>query len=468
VGDVSPVGLGLFTVTQPTCFSSDGVITIQITGGTAPYYYSASTGSVLIQYGTSWSLSGLSSGSYNFQVTDAAFCTFTATATLLTPNGIASVTIGSEGSTCSSSNGSITISVVGGIAPYTYTLIYPGGNTTNIINSQSTQVFGNLSSGTYSVAVMDSTGCSYIDEITLYATNTFTIDVETTGTTCNQNNGIISVTKSDGGVAPYNYTLDNTINVLNTNLTGVTFNNVTSGQHTITVSDASGCIQTSQVYVYSSDPLDYSLYKTSCGDGSSGTLTTFISSGTPPFTFNWSNNVPNNPQEIQVTGLTAGTYSVTVVDANGCSLNRSTIIDCQQLYVSYQTYVMGSEVFNITSQTKYGLLQMLNEGFKDLTSGNTSCSLVSATFSVNVSVNPLGLTTSQTFFTSTSLVSAPSDNLYYDTVTQLLQTIPGIGVVTIDALNNQITIQTSAGNTSLNGQEIVIDLAIVYDIMCLS
>jgi hypothetical protein len=129
---------------------------------------------------------------------------------------------------------------------------------------------------------------------------------------------------------------------------------------------------------------------------------------------------------------------------------------------------MGSEVFNITSQTKYGLLQMLNEGFKDLTSGNTSCSLVSATFSVNVSVNPLGLTTSQTFFTSTSLVSAPSDNLYYDTVTQLLQTIPGIGVVTIDALNNQITIQTSAGNTTLNGQEIVIDLVIVYDIMCVS
>jgi hypothetical protein len=468
VDDVSPVGLGLFTVTQPTCFSSDGVITIQITGGTAPYYYSASTGSVQIQYGTSWSLSGLSSGSYNFQVTDAAFCTFIATATLVTPNGIASVTIASQGSTCSSSDGSITVSVVGGISPYTYTLIYPNGNTTNIINSQSTQVFGNLDSGTYSVAVMDSSGCSYMDEITLYTTNTFTIDVETTGTTCNQSNGVISVTKSDGGVAPYNYTLDNTINVLNTNLTGVTFNNVSTGQHTITVSDDSGCIQTSQVYVYGSDPLDYSLYKTSCGDGSSGSLTTFISSGTPPFTFNWSNNVPNNPQQIQVTGLTAGTYSVTVTDVNGCSLNRSTIIDCQQLYVSYQTYVMGSEVFNITSQTKYGLLQMLNEGYNDLTSGNTNCNLVSATFSVNVSVNPLGLSTSQSFFTSTSLVSAPSDNLYYDTVTQLLQTIPGIGVVTIDALNNQITIQTSAGNTTLNGQEIVIDLVIVYDIMCVS
>lgn len=468
VGDVNPVGLGLFTVTQPTCFSADGSITIQITGGTAPYYYSASTGAVSIQYPTTWTISGLSSGSYNFQVTDAAFCTFSATTTLLTPNGLASVTISSEGSTCSSSDGSITISVVGGTAPYTYTLIYPNANTTNVVNSQLTQVFSGLYSGTYAVAVMDAAGCSYMEEITLYATDTFTIDVESTGTTCNQNNGIIYVSKSEGGQAPYNYTLDNTINVLNTSLTGVTFNNVSSGQHTINVSDASGCIQTTQVYVSESEPLDYSLYKTSCGDGSSGSLTTFISSGTPPFTFNWSNNVPNNPQEIYVSGLTAGTYNVTVVDANGCSLSRTATIDCDQLYVSYQTYVMGSETFVVQPQTKCSLLQMLNEGFKDLTSGNTSCNLVSATFSVNIYVNPLGLTTSQTFFSSTSLVSAPSDNLYYDTVTQLLQTIPGIGTVTIDALNNQITIQTSPNDTSLNGQEIVIDLSIVYDIMCFS
>jgi hypothetical protein len=129
---------------------------------------------------------------------------------------------------------------------------------------------------------------------------------------------------------------------------------------------------------------------------------------------------------------------------------------------------MGAEVFNIQSQTKYGLLQMLNEGFNDITDSNTNCSLISATFTVTVSVNPLGISTSQTFFTSYSLVSAPSDNLYYDTVKDLLQTIPGIGTITIDALNNQITIQTNPNDTTLNGQEIVVDLTIVYDTICLS
>jgi hypothetical protein len=129
---------------------------------------------------------------------------------------------------------------------------------------------------------------------------------------------------------------------------------------------------------------------------------------------------------------------------------------------------MGAEVFNIQSPTKFGLLQMLNEGYNDLTSGNTSCDLISATFIAKVSVNPSEIVSSQSFFTSTSLVQVPTDNEWYDTLTTLLLGIPGVGNVTIDQLNNQITIETSRNNTSLEGQEIVVDLVIEYDIICLS
>jgi hypothetical protein len=111
---------------------------------------------------------------------------------------------------------------------------------------------------------------------------------------------------------------------------------------------------------------------------------------------------------------------------------------------------------------------MLNEGFYDLTTGNTGCELISATFTAKVSVNPEGLTAQQNFFTSTSLVQAPSDNTWYNTVKSLLLSIPGVGNVIIDQLNNQITIETSRNNTSLEGQEIVLDLVIVYDIICLT
>ena len=467
VVDVAQVGLGTFTSNPPSCFAADGSITIQITGGTAPYYYSASTGAVAIQYGASFTLSGLSAGNYLFQVTDAALCSFVAGTSLASPQGMTSVSVNTNGSTCSSSDGSIQVSVVGGVTPYIYTLISPNGNTSNISGAQTVQIFPGLSSGTYSVAVQDSSSCSYIEEVILFATDTFTISTNTTGTTCNQNNGSILVIKSEGGVQPYTYSMDNGVQIFsNTTLSAVTFSNVNSGQHTITVTDGGGCVQTTQVNVSSSNPLDFTLYSTSCGSGFDGKISALISSGEPPFTFYWSNNVPGNPQDIQVSGLSAGTYSLTVVDSIGCSLSRQVLINCDKLYTSYQTYVMGGEDFIIKSQSKYGIVQMLNEGFNDLTIGNIGCKLNSAIFGVTVSVNPLGLMTSENFFTGTTLTSVPSDNLYYETVRSLLLTIPGIDDVIFNPSNNQIIINNIPDDTTLINQEIIVELTIVYDISC--
>jgi hypothetical protein len=466
VTDVPQIGLGLFTAVPPNCFAADGSLTIQITGGTAPYYYSASTGEVAIQYGTSWTLSGLSPGNYSIQVTDAGLCSFVASSSISSPQGMTSVSVNSIGSTCSSTDGSIQVSVIGGVSPYIYTLIYPNGNTSNISGVQTVQIFPGLSSGTYSVAVQDSSSCSYMEEVTLFATNTYTISTETTGTTCNQNNGSILVTRTEGGVSPYDFSLDGTQNVLDTNLSAVTFTNVSSGQHTITVTDAAGCTQTSQVFVNSSPSLDFILYGTSCGNGNDGSLTAIITSGNPPFTFNWSPNVVGNPQEIEVFNLSADTYTLSITDSSGCTLERSTIITCDSQYVSYQTYAMGGEDFTIQSQSKFGLTQMLNEGFNDLTSNDEGCRLVSAVFGIEVSVSPSGFTTSEDFFTGTTLTSVPTDSLYYDTLKNLLLTVPGVGGVTIDESNNQIIVSTIPGNNRLNNQQIVVKLTIVYDISC--
>jgi Leucine-rich repeat (LRR) protein/uncharacterized protein (DUF2141 family) len=466
VVNVPQVGLGTFTAVPPSCFAADGSLTIQITGGTAPFYYSASTGEVSIQYGTSWTLNGLSPGFYSIQVTDAALCSFVAGTTLISPQGMVSVTIDTSGSTCSSSDGSIKVSVVGGVAPYTYTLIYPNGNTTNIGGNNTVQIFPNLTSGTYSVAVQDSSSCYYMEEVTLFATDTYTISTNTTGTTCNLNNGIVSVTRTNGGVSPYNYSLDGIQNVPNTALSAVTFSNVSSGQHTVTVTDAAGCVQTTQVYVNPSSSLDFSLYSTSCGNGSNGMINALISSGTPPFTFYWSNNVIGNPQEIQVEGLSAGTYTLRIVDDIGCSLERSTTINCYKLYVSYQRYLMGGENFTINSQTKFGLVQMLNEGFKDLTVGQTGCNLLQSVFDIKISVNPSGYSVNESFFTGYTLNSVPSDNLYINTLREMLLNIPGVGGVIVNGDTNQLTINTIPGDDTLIGQQIIVELVINYDILC--
>ena len=468
VTNVNPLGLGIFTSVPPICFAANGSISLTVTGGTAPYYYSASTGDVLISYSQTYTISGLSSGSYGFSVTDAGLCNLLAGTSITSVNSMSSVSVITTNSTCSSNDGEILISVVGGVTPYTYTLVSPGGSTTNISGTQTAQLFSNLSSGTYSVAVSDSSGCAYIEEVTIIAENKYTISTQVTGTTCGQSNGSITIITSSGATLPIDYSIDNGLyDIVDTTLTSVTFNNLVAGNHVVTVSDATNCIQTSNVLVTGSFPLDFSLYSTSCGTGNSGKITAFINQGSTPFSFNWSNNIPNNPQQIQVSGLTGGTYSLILVGSDGCSLSRTTTISCNQSLTSYQTYVMGEEVFNIASPTKFGLLQMLNEGYYDLTLDNTGCDLVSATFTATVSMSPLNLTASETFYTSTTLVDAPQDNLYYDTITQLLLSIPGIGGVTINTTENVITIETTRGNDTLQGQEIVIDLIIVYDIMCL-
>jgi hypothetical protein len=465
VSTVNPVGFGNFVVTQPTCFSNDGVVVMTITGGTAPFYYSASTGYFEVSYSSTFTLSGLTAGQLSVKVTDSGFCTFTETTQLLTPNGISSVSITGTNSSCSQTNGGILVSVQGGTTPYTYTLVYPTGNTNVIATPNTTYQFINLTAGTYSVFVEDSSGCSYNDEITIITEDKFTISTQITGSTCGLNNAIVQVIKTTGGTSPYDYKLDTTSQIIDTTQSAVTFTNVSQGSHTISVTDADGCTQTSQIYVNYSQPIEYSLYSTSCGTGNQGTITAFISSGVPPFTFYWSDNVPSNPQSIIASGLTAGTYSVTVVDNTGCSLKRTTDLTCSESFISYQLYVMGEEPFQLKSGTKCGLLQMLNEGFVDLTTGNDGCILNSAVFIAKVSIDPVGTTYANTFYTATTLNQAPSDNLWYDTIKSLLLSVPGIQQVTIDTLNNQITIQTTVDGP-LNNQIITVDVLIEYDITC--
>ncbi len=468
VVNVGTMGAFFTAVTNPTCFQSDGSITLTLTGGSAPYYYSASTGAVLVSYAQEFSISGLSAGDYQFLVTDAGLCQISTGTTLSQPNGMSSVNIVGTNSFCSTNDGEITVTVLGGQSPYTYTVVDEFGDQDVIVGPQQIQVFPNLSAGTYAVFVEDSTGCEFFREVIIIATDKFTISTSVTGTTCNQNNGSVTISTSTGYTLPLDFSVDGIQNVIDTNMTAVTFNNLSAGNHVVTVTDATGCAQTQTIFVAKGDLVDFSLYSVSCGNGDSGQITAFITSGTPPFTFNWSSNVPSNPQQIQVSGLTAGTYSLSIVDSAGCTLSRSTTISCNTNYTSYQCYVMGEEVFNIQSPSKFGLLQMLNEGYVDLTTGNTSCSLISAQFTAKVSAQPIGLSAQSMFYTSTSLNNPPSDNLWYDTIKQLLLSIPGILSVTIDQLNNQITIATNPASNSLNGQEIVVELAIEYDIMCLT
>jgi len=457
--------------TPPTCLSNNGTINIQLTGGTPPFYYSASTGYVEISYTRDFTLSGVGAGTYSFNITDAAFCQTSTLTQLNTPSGMTSVDVITSGSTCSFNDGSIRVTIQGGNQPYTYTLTNPDSTTNVVVTNLQYNLFSSLSGGTYNLMVEDSSGCTYSNNYTITTDNKFSAYIESTGTTFGQSNGTILVSISSGGTAPYNYTLDNTQSILQTQLTAVTFNYLSGGNRVVKITDAEGCTQTVYTYLESEPNVNFLLYPTDAGLVNDGTITAFISTGTPPFTFVWSDNVSGNPQSIVVSGLSGGSYSLTVIDSNGSSLQRTTKVNQKQIIVSYEEYIMGDEVFVPITNSKYSISKMLNEGYNDLITENSGCQLNQATFTTKVYVEPYAQELTDTFFSTTSLLKYPSDNEWYDSIKSLVMSVQGVGDVIINEVDNQIKIISDKNNLPIIDGEITkinikVYLIINYDINC--
>lgn len=463
---VNPVGFGFATPYNPTCFNNNGSILFYTTGGTEPFCYSGSNGTVEVSYSREFLMENLSPGNYSIFVRDAALCSYIQYVSLQSPNSIRDVNIKTKNSNCSSSDGEISVSIFGGSFPYTYYIVNPSGNTIYNSTSDTLYVFTGLSSGTYTVGVSDASGCTFSDEVLILAADKFLISANTTSTSCGLNNGSIDVVQLSASTPPYYYYIDGV--PYESNNTGYTFTQLSSGSYVIGVGDSTSCIQNKVVTVEDGGALDFSLSYVPCTNGSNGIVNVFITSGKPPFNYNWSNNVSGNPQYICVSGLTGGTYFVTIIDDNGCSLRRDIDLDCNNVYTSYQTYSVYDNPFEISLSNKRGMLELLNEGFEDLTSGNTSCDLVIAKFIAEINITPSAYTDSIIFYVSMSRTDVPYDNLWFEAIKTLLMKVNYIDDCLINPINNTITIISNQNSNGLSGQLIEVNLKILYDIVCLS
>lgn len=263
---------------------------------------------------------------------------------------------------------------------FNYTLVFPDSSSQNITINSPNYVFQNLSTGDYTVIVSDQGSCVYSQDVSIITSSLYTIATSTTDTSCNQNNGTISVSISDGGTPPYTYSLDGVNQFVETDLTATTFTSLSSGSHVVSVSDADGCVQTATVSINSSQSMDFDLFSTNCENGSDGTITVMISSGQPPFKFYWSDNVDGNPQSISLNNLSAGTYSLTIIDSNGCTSQEQTQIVCTSPIFEIYDFPVAVQELEVNTEKYSGLLELLNDGFYDLTDGNPNCILNSAIF----------------------------------------------------------------------------------------
>lgn len=471
---------GFIVIQQPNCFASDGELEFIITGGTAPYYFSASTGDVQITFSQSAVFSNLSSGNYNFLCTDAGLCTIYDSFSVGTPNSFTTVQINTTPSFCSVNDGTIQVVVDSGVTTNpNLTISISGSSGTQQFGTvgQTSQTFVGLPNGTYLVTVQ-SVGCTYTALTTVNSVNLFNVTTAITGTTCGSNNGVLQVTVSTGGTQPYVYTLTGpSPNPVSVSTLLDTFTNLQGGNYTLTVQDSGNptCIQTFAIFIPTSSTVFFNLVDTQPIIGNDGSITAYVTSGEPPFSYVWSGGTAASQTGSTVTGLTAGTYSLTVVDSDGCSYTKYTTLTGTIRYGSYRYYTICDDQFqNSGVVTKRGIRSMYLEGFKDLTSGDTNCIINSADFSIYAQV---GSQSAQTiFYTSSGSTDYPSDTLWAQTITDTLDSFVGISGTTVDITNNRISIQTSCEDipkncvvvpiNPLQDNQVIVNLVIDYDISC--
>lgn len=291
-----PLGLELAAYEASCNGENDGGIAVSITGGTYNYSYSWSNQS------TGTTLSGLVAGVYSLTVTDSNNCEISESATVYQPDAL-SITGQVQNITCNGgSNGEVDITVLGGTSPYTYSWS----------NGENTEDLTNLLPGTYQVTITDAEGCDLVSDFyTITEAQALSIQLFEQHVTCfGGSNGEISII-ADGGNQPYSFSWDN----------GSTLNsqhNLGAGTYCVTLTDLNGCtIDACQTI---SEPsmitVSEQLTDVSCNGLSNGAISLNVSGGSLPFSYSWSTGSINK----DLSQLSAGSYELTIIDGNACSL----------------------------------------------------------------------------------------------------------------------------------------------------
>ena len=280
------------TATQTACSSNTGTATVTPTGGTPGYTYLWSTTA------TSATASNLPAGTVTVTVTDSKSCTATASAVVTLPAQF-NLSVTTNNVQCfGASTGSATAVASGGSG---FTYFWTNGGTTSSIT--------NVPAATYSVTVTDGNGCTKTATgVVSQPSSGVSATTSTTATSCTGSTGTATVTAT--GTSGYNYLWSN-------NGTTATISGLAAGNYVVTVTDGGGCTVTAVASVSSpaTFTLNISTVNVVCGGSSTGSATATVSGGTGPFTYAWSNNATTS----SINNVPAGTYNLTVTDANGCS-----------------------------------------------------------------------------------------------------------------------------------------------------
>jgi len=308
-----------FDSIPPCNGGSDGSATVN-PSGTPPYNILWETGA------TTNTITGLNPGYYSVIVSDATGCSVTDSVEVAA-SSIVSVSLNTANSTlnvlCNGfQSDTITVNASGGTGVGTYQYYIPGVFPIPQYNN----VFSGLYAGTYDVYAVDANGCTDFVSVTITQPDLIYYSATSSDVSCNAgSDGSVWVDSVSGGTAPYFYTW-------NTGQNTSIINNLSAGTYTVSVTDANNCASNpTQVSVVINQPTalvsNTNIINHSSCSGSqtaaNGEAEVIVSGGTSGYAYSWSSGA--NTDNILL--LFPGTYTVDIIDANGCMLTDTAVIN---------------------------------------------------------------------------------------------------------------------------------------------
>lgn len=285
-----------------------GSVSLSVSGGSPAYTYTwqanSSVGSTASGYGA---------GTYTCQVNDANQCgPITNTFTIAEPSAPLTLNSLHTDVLChGQANGAYTATVSGGTPGYSYSWVgaSSSGNTVT-----------GLAAGNYTFMATDANNCVITQSFAI--TEPVALAAALTATTyagCGLANGGATVSVT-GGISPYIYNWNLPGGTTYTTAIGST-SSLPAGTSTLNITDMNGCSTMRSVIItnFGAPIINTGVLAVSCFGGADGIITTTVSGGTPAYTYSWSTGASSGT----LTGLSAGVYSLVVVDANQCATSYS-------------------------------------------------------------------------------------------------------------------------------------------------
>lgn len=324
------------TPTPDNCGTDDtGAVTSQVNGATEPVAYSWTGPNGFTSQDAS--ISGLAPGQYCVTATDDIGCVANACANVVEENLLVFTSQPVLSSyTCfpiscnGASDGAISISVGGGVLPYTFHWVGPDG-----FESDDEDLTG-LLAGTYVITVTDGAGCEITNSILLSEPQPLAINVEgTVDLLCTGVETGSALVSATGGCSPYFFSWSH-----DPTLQAPLAQNLGSGTYFVSVQDVNGCSSAGSVEIEINDPIDPLAvvvtevltypggFNTSCPGATDGAVDITITGGSEPYAIQWTGPGGFSSLDEDISGLSCGNYSVIITDDNNCVVSTNATVTC--------------------------------------------------------------------------------------------------------------------------------------------